>query len=59
MEANSYVCEICSEKNPPSWIGLEPCIEVNNKLKTEAKNEFEKNFFKLMNNAAFGKLKEK
>ena len=31
---------------------------MNNKLRTEAKNEFDKDFFKMMNNPVFGRTLE-
>ena len=51
----SIVCRVVEFNQSAS---LKPYIDINTNFRRVAKNDFDNNFFKLMNNSVFGKMIE-
>ena len=46
----------CIEFKQSAW--MKECIDFNTRLRTAARNDFEKDFYKLMNNTVFGNIRK-
>ena len=53
---HGLILQKSTQFNEKAW--LKPYIDMCTKLRADAKNYFEKDFFKLMNNSVFGKTME-
>ena len=56
VKANNKYIQQQITTNDATW--LKPYIDMNTELRTQAKNNFEKDYFKLKNNAAYSKTME-